>query len=69
MSGPIVRLFPRNKFPIVITMFSRTGEELWSKEITEPQGLAAIAIPGYGGTEHAPVRVVIVFADGTSEVA
>lgn len=65
----VVHRFRPDQFPIIVTIYSKLGHELWSRTIEQPQNLAAIAIPGYGGTEHAPVRVAIEFADGSMELA
>jgi hypothetical protein len=41
---------------------------LWSRTVTldEARQLAKVKIPGYAGTEHYPVSVEIVYADGTT---
>jgi hypothetical protein len=63
-----VHTFARSKFPITLTLYSHSGVELWSKTLTDPgEDLGVIDVPGFGGTEHAPVRCVIVYGDGTSE--
>ncbi len=63
--------FSPTKFPLTIKLYSsKTGELLWARAVTldEARGLAKVEIPGYGGTEHYPVRVEIEYADGTTEV-
>jgi hypothetical protein len=60
-----------DKFPLTITIHSgKTGELLWSRTVTaeEARDLAKVEIPGYASTEHYPVRVEIVHADGTNEI-
>ena len=64
----VAHYFRPEQFPIIVTIYSRLGHELWSETIDKPTGLQAVAIPGYKGTEHTPVRVVIEFADGSIEV-
>jgi hypothetical protein len=60
---------PPEKFPITLRIYSsKTGAVLWSRTVTldEARQLAKVKIPGYAGTEHYPVSVEIVYADGTT---
>lgn len=61
-------LYPAEAFPITIRLISGLdGSELWSRTVQKPDTLGVVEIPGYGGTEHVPVRAVIHFADGTEQ--
>ena len=64
--NPKVHLVPSKAYPVTIRLFSRHGHELWSKVVDKPQdGVQAVEIPGYGDTDHVPVKCVIEYADGT----
>lgn len=61
--------YPVTKFPITYRLFrGKTGDLLWERTVTleEARRLAKVEIPGYGGTEHYPVRAEIAYADGTT---
>lgn len=57
--------FPAKAFPVKFQLYSRLGHLLWERTVEKPDGLVALAIPGYAGTEHVPVSVRITQADGT----
>lgn len=63
----ILRTFPREKFPITFSLYSRRGGLLWRQTIEAPETFGALEVPGFGGTEHAPVTCVIKYGDGTQE--
>lgn len=70
MKPASLHLLRPEMFPITIRIISgKDGSELWSRTIERPPSgvLDAIEIPGYGHTDHAPVRVAITFADGSEE--
>jgi hypothetical protein len=61
-----IHMLPRGAYPVTIRIMSCKGHEIWHKVIQKPpKGVATIKIPGYGGTEHAPVKVFIKYADDT----
>lgn len=62
-------MLPPEKFPVTIRLISRTGEELWKQVLPQPDSgvLEAVKVPGFGGTEHVPVRAIIEYGDGTWE--
>lgn len=57
---------PSEAFPVTIRIrSSKTNEVLWTRTIEQPptaSDLVGIEVPGFGGTEHAPVYVDIVLA-------
>lgn len=64
--------FSESQYPLTLRLYSgKTGELLWERTVTlaEAQQLAKVEIPGYGGTEHYPVRSEITYADGSIEIA
>jgi hypothetical protein len=69
MNGTPIHRLSAESFPL--TIYSRTGELIWSKTVERPKhptDLEAVGIPGYAGTEHYPVRVEIEYADGTTGI-
>lgn len=61
--------FASDKFPITTRIYSgKTGELVWSRTVTldEARSLTKVEIPSYKDTEHFPVRVEIILADGTT---
>lgn len=62
---------PSSSFPLTITIFSgKTDEILWQQTISldDARQIAKLHVPGYGNTEHYPVRVEYKYGDGTTRI-
>jgi hypothetical protein len=70
MPKPIARHdYPPEKFPLTLRLLSgKTGAVVWSRTVTidEARALAKVEIPSFAGTEHYPVLVEILDADGST---
>jgi hypothetical protein len=69
MTKPIARHdFTPDKFPLTLRLRSgKTGAVVWSRTVTidEARELAKVEIPSFRDTEHYPVLVEVLHADGT----
>ena len=59
-------LYPRDLYPLrVEALHPATGEVLWETKVEEPEGLEYLWIPPLAKIFGHPVRIRIVWGDGT----